>query len=118
MANNRLYLTCRGCGETLFLGKHMMDGFYWQDYGGGPLQEQLNEFFDKHIWCNGEPLECFDVEYEEEPEWRNKSIIRRGRWVADETTVRCSECGKTYWGRLAKPWNYCPNCGAKVEEKK
>lgn len=41
----------------------------------------------------------------------------RAKWVADETTVRCSECGKTYWGRLAQPWNYCPNCGAKVKEE-
>lgn len=39
-------------------------------------------------------------------------------WVSDGYTWRCSECGKTYWGRLAQPWNYCPNCGAKVEEKK
>lgn len=39
-------------------------------------------------------------------------------WVSDGFTWRCSECGKTYWGRLAQPWNYCPNCGAKVEEKK
>lgn len=44
--------------------------------------------------------------------------VKRGKWVSDGFTWRCSECGKTYWGRLAQPWNYCPNCGAKVEEKK
>lgn len=44
--------------------------------------------------------------------------VKHGRWVSDGFTWRCSECGKTYWGRLAQPWNYCPNCGAKVEEKK
>ena len=44
--------------------------------------------------------------------------VKRGEWVSDGFTWRCSECGKTYWGRLAQPWNYCPNCGAKVEEKK
>ena len=42
----------------------------------------------------------------------------RAKWVSDGYTWRCSECGKTYWGRLAKPWNYCPNCGAKVKEEK
>ena len=44
--------------------------------------------------------------------------VKRAKWVSDGFTWRCSECGKTYWGRLAQPWNYCPNCGAKVEEKK
>ena len=44
--------------------------------------------------------------------------VKHGKWVSDGFTWRCSECGKTYWGRLAQPWNYCPNCGAKVEEKK
>ena len=44
--------------------------------------------------------------------------VKHGKWVSDGYTWRCSECGKTYWGRLAKPWNYCPNCGAKVKEEK
>lgn len=50
--------------------------------------------------------------------------IRHGRWEeiksgdwANATEYRCSECGKY---RLAvNPvnynWNYCPNCGAKME---
>lgn len=41
--------------------------------------------------------------------------VKLGRWVADETTMRCSECEKTYWFRFAEHWNYCPNCGAKME---
>lgn len=50
--------------------------------------------------------------------------IKHGRWVKIEsddwtnaTEYRCSECGKY---RLAvNPvdynWNYCPNCGARME---
>ena len=41
--------------------------------------------------------------------------VKHGKWVSDGFTWRCSECGKTYWGRLAQPWNYCPNCGAKMD---
>lgn len=32
MANNRIYLRCKGCGETLFLGKCFGGGYFWHDY--------------------------------------------------------------------------------------
>ena len=51
MANNRIYLRCKGCGETLFLGKCFGMGFYWHDYNDGKkgtLSDQLNAFYDKH----------------------------------------------------------------------
>ena len=31
MANNGIYLRCRGCGDTLFLGSSMLHGFYYQE---------------------------------------------------------------------------------------
>lgn len=31
MANNGIYLRCRGCGNTLFLGSSMLHGFYYQE---------------------------------------------------------------------------------------
>ena len=43
---------------------------------------------------------------------------KHGKWIADKYTRKCSECGSTYWMREGNAWNYCPNCGAKVEEKK
>ena len=46
--------------------------------------------------------------------------VVRGRWIkrqfADEPTAfgyRCSECHLTY----EVDTNYCPNCGAKVDER-
>lgn len=50
---------------------------------------------------------------------------KRGRWIvdtafgndvmSDEQMVICSVCGKgIFWGKQ----NYCPNCGAKMDEVK
>lgn len=56
MANNRIYLRCKQCGEKLFLGKHCMTAYYWSNYSNGDkhLEDYLNEFFDKHCWCENE----------------------------------------------------------------
>ena len=61
MANNRIYLKCSKCVETLFLGKTFGDGYYYQNYHDIPLEESLNEFYDEHDIC-GET--CFTIEYE------------------------------------------------------
>lgn len=59
MANNRIYLRCKGCGETLFLGKCFGDGYFWHDYyegKKGSLADQLNRFYDEHTWCEKEKV--------------------------------------------------------------
>ena len=48
--------------------------------------------------------------------------VRRGKWEKrtywigsfGENQMVCSECGKKYG--FHAPYNYCPNCGAKMEE--
>jgi hypothetical protein len=72
MANNRLYLRCIACGDKLFLGKHYMGGFFYDNYHpeNGTLEEQLNDFYDKHSWCNGYPLECFELFYEDDENYK------------------------------------------------
>lgn len=66
----------RACGETLFLGKSFVTPFYYWPYDGEHLEDKLNSFFDKHAWCDrdgGEgELECFDIEYETKPDWRER----------------------------------------------
>lgn len=81
MANNRMYLRCRACGEKFFLGKHFCRNWYLENYReieGGSIQEQLNKFYSEHIYCKGRPLECFDIVYEDpEPSiWTNADRIR------------------------------------------
>lgn len=35
---------------------------------------------------------------------------KQGRWIVQDGSVRCSECGEPNM-----EWNYCPNCGARME---
>lgn len=50
--------------------------------------------------------------------------VRRGRWIHDgydlqhgNDWIHCSECGKRGINVPADLTNYCPNCGAKMEEQ-
>ena len=62
MANNRMYLVCRGCNENFMLGKTMSSGYYAhrEDY-----QSELNDFYDKHSFCGEVHNENqFELSYE------------------------------------------------------
>ena len=50
MANNRMYLRCRNCGEVFFLGKCLGDGYWLNRYDGqsADLRHDLNKFYDIH----------------------------------------------------------------------
>lgn len=46
--------------------------------------------------------------------------VRRGQWKPAGFTfmgesVDCSECGYRIATSIGRGWNYCPNCGAKME---
>lgn len=42
--------------------------------------------------------------------------VVRGKWKAEGfDNCYCSRCIKTYIGFFASSWNYCPNCGAKMD---
>jgi hypothetical protein len=48
--------------------------------------------------------------------------VLHGQWVSDEGDVlfHCSECEtqiSTSWDYDDLQWNYCPNCGAKMDLK-
>ena len=65
MANNRMYLKCRGCNKTLLLGK-VLGSEYYTHYDD--MNNKLNEFYDKHAFCS-ENKEVhnenqFELEYE------------------------------------------------------
>ena len=49
MANNRMYLRCKNCGEVLLLGKTMSNGY---SVYSDTICDDLNEFYDEHNFCD------------------------------------------------------------------
>ena len=47
MANNRLYIRCRQCGETILIGKHFAGALHTSTLS----LEELNAFYEKHNYC-------------------------------------------------------------------
>ena len=43
----------------------------------------------------------------------NVERIRHGKWEVTPVYIKCSECGESF---MLIPQNYCPNCGAKMDE--
>lgn len=50
MANNRLYMRCRYCGEELYIDKNFGGAYFISD----EKLKKINEFFEDHAYC-GEP---------------------------------------------------------------
>lgn len=89
MANNRMYLRCKACGEIFFLGKRFGNGYYisqYEQYKGVPLMERLNKFYDDHEWCGDAGLDCFELIYEVPPKPANNAD--RIRTMSDEKMAR------------------------------
>lgn len=88
MADNRIYMRCKNCGEVLFLGKRLGYGYYVQDnmFGEGEtLIGRLNAFYDKHEWEDTDMrreaeevsgrwqgLDCFEIVYENDDDFIEK----------------------------------------------
>ena len=53
MANNRLYIRCKQCGETFYLAKHFGGSLNTTDYDGDFL-DRLNDFWEKHCYCQSD----------------------------------------------------------------
>lgn len=44
--------------------------------------------------------------------------VVHGRWMESGPLLECQSCGEIYsrlGGNAGKLWNYCPNCGAKMD---
>ncbi len=49
----------------------------------------------------------------------NVAIVKHGQWIEDHEYLKCSECGVMVMDAFfddIEDWNYCPNCGAKMED--
>lgn len=80
-------------------------------------KEKLYQYMDNEVeWIeNKDRLLALEVvsEFEEE----NVAPVPRGKWVgkpiAGYCNIRCSKCGEIYYSK--GKWNYCPQCGAKMD---
>jgi formylmethanofuran dehydrogenase subunit E len=39
--------------------------------------------------------------------------VRHGKWTVTPIYIKCSECGESF---MLMPQNYCPECGARMDE--
>lgn len=55
----------------------------------------------------------------ERPEPVEYAPVKHGRWVRyyDDKYIMCSSCEESFWSEYGGVTNYCPNCGAKMEEE-
>ena len=83
MANNRIYLKCRGCGEVLYLGKRYAGAYWYSDYEGKDLKTKLNDFYDEHWDCRGSSFDNFEIAYEDEPDREAEVIKERAQKKAE-----------------------------------
>jgi len=63
MANNRMYLVCRGCNDGLLMGKTLGGGYY-TFYDN--MTKTLDDFYEEHAFCDKK----------NEVNWENQFEIR------------------------------------------
>ena len=101
MANERLYLRCRACGDTLYLGKSFLGGFYYGAADRGHLESELSDFYEKHTYCCYDPDNCRLEDGKIALDGCYEAVYETGDWDApcNERRLRMAEL---------KP---CPFCG-------
>ena len=84
---------------------------WWADAGGvyGRSMKYPEGMFDcEDIVSSVENAPAADV-----------APVRHGRWIEDHDYLKCPECGvMVKWDFTffdIGNWNYCPNCGAKMD---
>ena len=72
MANDRMYIRCKGCGELHYLAKCYDDG-YFTTHEGEELRQGLDDFFDRHKWCYRDKYYGgFELVYESDEDAENE----------------------------------------------
>lgn len=74
------------------------------------LQFEADRFFrnEDRVLRDLTSLICMMPTIESEP-------VKHGRWIAKTGRAMCSVCADECWADSALEYNYCPNCGAKMD---
>jgi hypothetical protein len=99
MADNRMYLRCKGCGAEMMLAKM---GGNWMDWFFVKTDEakgrELSEFLDAHShccddvdpnlldwdWKDWQDARPFELVYENDDDWRKKKSLKQ---LTDESHI-------------------------------
>ena len=88
-------------------------------------REALQEIFENRMQDNNimcpviKVLEVIEI-IEKQPT-ADVAPVRHGVWASEETAVTCTACGRSYdtdfeiKRNVIRDFDYCPNCGAKME---
>lgn len=77
------------------------------------IHEKVCDKSSRQMWSamKGE-TECSDFED------RSKyAEVVHGRWISHFDRSECSVCGGICWADSASTYDYCPNCGVKMDEE-
>ncbi len=119
MANSRIMLVCRHCGEQISIGKGDFGS-----YVASVTEDRLGEFFAKH--CRGECIsdngdfsenarDHFAILEKGECLEMLGTEIKRGQWslpfvIEGEAIYQCTNCH----AKTTFQTKYCPECGARM----
>lgn len=110
MANDRLYIRCKVCGDLFYIGKNYGGPFYYENYKklagdeeAPPLEDLINDFFVSHVHCfsgskkwNGD----FELVYEDD-DFVERSSEMGGMTNGHDDSTRNGEVDRTL----------CRSCG-------
>ena len=89
MADNRMYLRCKGCGAKLFLAKLQLSIGWFGIKPFGEKGAELYEFINKHEhccdgvedslkdWDRPRDARPFEIVYENDPDYRQKKSLQQ-----------------------------------------
>ena len=66
-----------------------------------------------YAWWEDDRQKLFDSIVESQPTV-DAVPVRHGKWMVTPVYIKCSECGESF---MLIPQNYCPDCGARMDEK-
>lgn len=80
MANDRMFIRCKECGELLYLGKTFSDerGYFCVTRTPAQSGEMLYDFFRKHSTCGQAyitPANYYEIVYESDNDFNDTNII-------------------------------------------
>jgi hypothetical protein len=80
MANNRMYIRCKKCGEFIGIGSCMLSEYHWSASNEHKhLEDYLNDFFKEHCFCekklNKKELEKLETPLGKYENWDNRFEI-------------------------------------------